>query len=95
MKKLNLRKRFLNRKKINLFFNSKVLSKILKKRRNYYFERVVIDSRDVKKNDLFIAIKGKKKDGNEFISKALEKGANFIVSSKSFKKTQNWDEKFT
>ena len=61
VKKLNLRKRFLNRKKINLFFNSKVLSKILKKRRNYYFERVVIDSRDVKKNDLFIAIKGKKR----------------------------------
>ena len=89
MKKLNLRKRFLNRKKINLFFNSKVLSKILKKRRNYYFERVVIDSRDVKKNDLFIAIKGKKKDGNDFISKALEKGANFIVSSKSFKRNKN------
>ncbi len=89
VKKLNLRKRFLNRKKINLFFNSKVLSKILKKRRNYYFERVVIDSRDVKKNDLFIAIKGKKKDGNEFISKALEKGANFIVSSKSFKRNKN------
>ena len=35
----------------------------------------VIDSRQVKKNSVFIALKGNNLDGNDFIYDALEKGA--------------------
>jgi len=53
----------------------------------------------VKKDNLFIALKGKKKDGNKFIHSALKKGASYVVSSKKNKKfkTQiiNVDSPFT
>ena len=39
------------------------------------------DSREYKKGDLFVSIKGEKFDGNDFISEAINKGANIIVHS--------------
>ncbi|MDP8212678.1 MAG: UDP-N-acetylmuramoyl-tripeptide--D-alanyl-D-alanine ligase [Candidatus Zapsychrus exili] len=49
---------------------------------------VSIDSRKIKKGDLFIAIKGKNYDGHNFVGSALRKGASCcIVSQKAcFKK---------
>jgi murE/murF fusion protein len=46
-----------------------------------------MDSRMVKKDDLFLAIKGKRNDGNEFIKHAYKKGAVCVVSS-SIKKNK-------
>ena len=43
---------------------------------------LAIDSRDTKKDNIFLAIKGKNKDGNTFIPNALKKGAQFIIASK-------------
>ena len=40
----------------------------------------VIDSRQVKKNSVFIALKGNNLDGNDFIYDALEKGACLAVT---------------
>ena len=40
------------------------------------------DTRNIKKGDLFFALKGSKENGEEFISQALKKGACAIVSSK-------------
>ena len=40
----------------------------------------------VKKNNLFLTIKGKNNDGSKFIPKAIKKGAKYIVSSKVLKK---------
>ena len=37
------------------------------------------DSRNVSKNDAFVAIKGNLVDGHQFIDKAIEKGAIAIV----------------
>lgn len=37
--------------------------------------RVVIDSREIQPGDLFVAYKGEKVDGHDFISSALDKGA--------------------
>ena len=37
--------------------------------------RVVIDSREIRPGDLFVAYKGEKVDGHDFISAALDKGA--------------------
>ncbi len=84
VKKLKIVKR-LNPKKQNYLFNSKILKKIIKKKKIYKFEGLAIDSRDIKKDNLFLAIKGKKNDGNQFISKAIKKGANYIISSKNNK----------
>ena len=46
------------------------------------FSGVAFDSSRVKKNNIFFAIKGKKFDGNNFISHAIKKGARVIVSEK-------------
>ncbi len=43
------------------------------------------DSREVNENSVFVAVKGFKKDGNTYISSALEKGAKLIITE---------DEKF-
>ncbi|MHB9041722.1 MAG: UDP-N-acetylmuramoyl-tripeptide--D-alanyl-D-alanine ligase [Melioribacteraceae bacterium] len=48
---------------------------------------VEIDSRKVKKGSLFVAIKGEKFDGHDFVKDALKKGAAaVIIDSKKFKK---------
>ena len=43
------------------------------------------NSNEIKKNDIFFAIKGKKKDGNIFVNEALKKGASLAIISKSKK----------
>jgi MurE/MurF fusion protein len=72
-----------NNLKINilneLYGEKKISKKIsLKKAR--------INSREVKKNDIFFAIKGKKNDGNKFISEAFKKKASIAVVNKIDKK---------
>ena len=42
---------------------------------------ISIDSRNIKKNDLFIAIRGENFDGNDFIDQALHSGASYTLSS--------------
>ena len=44
---------------------------------------VSIDSRDIKKNTLFFAIKGEKFDGHNFIKEAIKKGASTVVINKN------------
>ena len=41
-----------------------------------------INSKNLKKNDVFFAIKGKKKDGNNFTKESIKKGASFVVVNK-------------
>ena len=43
------------------------------------------DSREVKKNSLFFAFKGKNFDGLDFVNSAIRKGAAAIISSKKLK----------
>ena len=50
------------------------------------FSGIAFDSLKVKKNDIFFAIKGKKFDGNNFISQAIKKGAKVIIYQKKNKK---------
>ena len=50
---------------------------------NKSFLGVSIDSKTVKKGNLFIAIKGKKNDGHNFIKEAFLKGAKNCVLSKN------------
>jgi len=48
------------------------------------------DSRKIKENNCFIAIKGFKNDGLNYLEEAIEKGANSIISqNKPFKRNRN------
>tara|TARA_B100000963_G_scaffold360740_1_gene392810 strand:- start:1477 stop:4329 length:2853 start_codon:yes stop_codon:yes gene_type:complete len=42
-------------------------------------KNILIDSKKIKKNDIFFAIKGKKIDGNKFTSEALKKKSSLVV----------------
>ena len=48
-----------------------------------------IDSREVKKNDIFFAIKGKRNDGNKYVSESFKKKASFVVLNKIQKNFDN------
>ena len=53
---------------------------------------VSIDSRNIKKNTLFIAIKGERFDGHEFIDEVVKKGAiAVLISEKYLKKIKDFN----
>ncbi len=51
-----------------------------------YFSEIKINSKEIKKGDIFIALKGEKKDGHNYIEEAIKNGATGIISEKDFKK---------
>ena len=51
---------------------------------------VFIDSRQVKKKSIFVAIKGKNFDGHDFVKEAVKKGAGAIIINK--RKLSEFDE---
>ena len=53
---------------------------------NANYDGVSINTKTVKKNNLFFAIKGKKTDGHKFAKEALKKGAIKLVVSKKIKR---------
>tara|TARA_B100001115_G_scaffold138210_1_gene105696 strand:- start:877 stop:3654 length:2778 start_codon:yes stop_codon:yes gene_type:complete len=85
VKKLKIKfKKKLNREQTFLQ-NKKILREIKKRINIKNFHGLAIDSRVVKKGNLFLTIKGKKNNGKKFISNALKKGAQGIVSSQKIK----------
>ena len=48
-------------------------------------ESIAYDSRRVQRNGLFVALRGEKNDGHEFIGQAIEKGASVIVTEREEK----------
>ena len=72
----------------NLFsWNSIELGKILNLNivKYFNFSSLEIDSREVKKDSIFIALQGKKFDGHDFIENAIQQGARGIIISKDIK----------
>jgi UDP-N-acetylmuramoyl-tripeptide--D-alanyl-D-alanine ligase len=55
-----------------------------------FIESVSIDSRNIPKKGLFIAIKGEKFDGHDFVSYAVENGAEAVLISEE--KYENFKE---
>lgn len=54
---------------------------------------VSIDSRNIKKNSIFIAIKGEKFDGHSFINEAVQNGASTVIINRSnYKKYKNLNQ---
>ena len=89
VKNIKLKLNVMTKKEKNYFQNKMIIKKIVTNIKIGNFDGLAIDSRMIKKNNLFLTIKGKNNDGSKFISEALKKGAKYIVSSKVIKKYQN------
>ena len=89
IKKIKLKLKKLNLENQNYLQNNKIFKEIQKKYKSRNFHGLAIDSRVVKKNNLFLAIKGKNNDGSDFINQAISKGAINIVTSKNIRKLKN------
>jgi UDP-N-acetylmuramoyl-L-alanyl-D-glutamate--2,6-diaminopimelate ligase len=46
-------------------------------------ENIAYDSRRVQRNTMFVALRGEKSDGHQFIGQAIEKGASVIVADRA------------
>jgi murE/murF fusion protein len=55
---------------------------INKNKRTVFFSGIAFDSNDVKKDNIFFAIKGNSFDGNDYIDLAIKRGAKIIISEK-------------
>ena len=75
LKNTNLSKNF----KVNII---KELSKIKNKIPLVKADKARINSKEVNKNDIFFAIKGKKNDGNKYIGEAFKNKASLVVVNK-------------
>ena len=62
---------------------------INKNNKNFSFSGISFDTKSVKKNNIFFAIKGNTVDGNKFIPKAINKGCKIIVTEKKVNPFQN------
>ena len=51
--------------------------------------KVKINSKDIKKNDVFLALKGSNIHGNKFINNALNAGAKYCITDKETKISKN------
>ncbi len=79
----NCIKKYIKEKNITLNKNwkSNIISEITKKKigKNIKINAASIDSRKIKKNNIFFGIKGKIFDGNKFVDQALQKGASISI----------------
>ena len=80
-----------NNKKFHLSkknFQNNMLKEIFKsnKFKKINYNGVSINTKTIKKNNLFFAIKGKKNDGHKFVKEAINKGAIKSIISKKIKK---------
>ncbi len=66
--------------------NKKILQEFNWKLKTNSFHGISIDSRLIKKNNLFLTIKGKNNNGAEFASKAIRKGAKYIITSQAIRR---------
>ena len=59
-----------------------LIKNIPKEKGNIFISGIASNSKEVKKNYIFFAIKGKKLNGEKFIKNAIAKGASVIICSK-------------
>ncbi len=76
-------KQLFNDWKVNIL--KEKISKIKLKKINF----VSIDSKKIKKNDIFFGIKGKNIDGNKFANEAIKKGAALSIVDKNYGSKNN------
>ena len=67
------------------------ISNLNKKYDKIFFSGISFDSSKIRKNNIFFAIKGNKFDGNNYIDKAIKKGAKVIVTDKRINKKKKYN----
>ncbi len=77
----NKNKSLFHDKRLNIIQDK---TKLLPK--NFRFNKASINSKDIKKNDIFFAIKGKKHNGNKFLSDAIKKDSSLVITNRINKK---------
>ena len=85
IKSIHIKNKNLNKRKKNFANNRLILENILGKVKILDFNGLSIDTRSIKKDDLFLTIKGKKKNGDKFINEALKKKAGCVITSSKVK----------
>jgi len=82
-----IKKFFKNKKKqaANSFWHSCITSEVFSNYNRFNFNNVTINSKQINFKSLFFAIKGKRKDGHNFVKEAIAKGAEKVVVDKSIK----------
>ena len=78
---IKIKKEIINKKKQTYLQNRLLISKVIGKTKETNFKGLSIDTRSIKKENLFLAITGKKNDGNKYVAEALKKGAGCVVTS--------------
>jgi len=86
IKNIKIRKQLLSKKKQYYLQNKLILNKILGSAYMIDFNGISIDTRSIKKKNLFLALKGNNNDGNKFISHAFTNGASCVATSSINKK---------
>ena len=86
IKNIKINRSKIKKDNLNFIQNKNIIKSLKKNKKINNFHGLAIDSRIVKKNNLFLTIKGKNNDGIKFIPNAIKKGASYIVSSKNIKK---------
>ena len=61
---------------------SHLIGKLLKIENNFLIKGISIDSRNIKKGDLFVGLKGDKVDGNNYVNQAISSGCSMVLLSK-------------
>ena len=51
-------------------------------KKKIFFSGISFNTKNIKKDNIFFAIKGNQFDGNKFISTAIKKGSKIIISEK-------------
>jgi len=82
---INDKKIKFKKKNYNKIFNAEIIRELVKKDK-LKFEGVSINSKQIKKNNLFVAIKGKNYDGHIFTKEALKNKASYCVVQKNLNK---------
>ena len=76
---------------MNSIWDSNLLKKVINAKSNKSWEAkgLQIDSRKVKKGDLFFALKGDKHDGHDYIGEAVKNGASVCLIANKKKDLKN------
>ena len=83
----NTKNKSFSYKKAQIYLNNELLKQILSLNKNFVFRGVSINSKDIKKNNLFIGLKGKRFDGKNFVAEAIKNGSSLcLISGKKIKK---------
>ena len=89
IKNLKIKIKSFSKNNQNFYQNKKIFNEIKKNYKFKNFHGISIDSRLVKRNNLFLTIKGKNHNGKKFIPKAIHKGAKYIISSQIINRYKN------